>query len=171
MAFISDTMVTPGRRMSVEADQRIASALLLDPLDQIEGRLWLKQTVNVLHADGIATHFLDLQRQVHEHRNRVHRTRPIADCALGVLAGLVHGRNAGLQVAHVIECVEDAKDIDAIPRRLLDKLADDSVIKVPMVNQILAAQQHLQSGLGKQFAVRPQPLPGVFIEKAYARME
>ena len=100
--------------MSVEADQRIASALLLDPLDQIEGRLWLKQTVNVLHADGIATHFLDLQRQVHEHRNGVHRTRPIADCALCVLAGLLHGFNAGLQVSNVIECVADAENIDAI---------------------------------------------------------
>ena len=48
--------------MGVDADQRVTSALLLDPHDQIVGRLWLKQTVNVLHADGITTHFLDLLR-------------------------------------------------------------------------------------------------------------
>ena len=111
--------------MSVEADQRIASALLLDPLNQIVGRLWLKQTVNVLHADGIATHLLDLLRNVHENRDRMHRTRPITDCALCVLAGLLHGFNAGLQVPNIIQCVEDAEDIDAIQRRLLDKPVDD----------------------------------------------
>ena len=35
---------------------------------------------------------------------------PIADCALCVLAGLLHGLNAGLQVPNIIQCVEDAED-------------------------------------------------------------
>ena len=81
--------------MGVNADQSVTSALLFDPLDQIVGRLWFKQTVNVVHADGIASHFPDLLRNVHERSNRVHRTRPITDCALRVFAGLLHGFNAG----------------------------------------------------------------------------
>src|SRR6202158_2970886 len=157
--------------MSVDADQRLTSAPLLDSLDQIAGRLRLKQTVNVLHADGIATRFFDLLSYVHEHRDGVHRTGPIADCALCMLAGLLHGINARLQVSNVIQCVEDAEDIDTIQRGLLDKPADDRVIKILVADQVLSAQQHMQSGFGEQPAVSPQPLPRVFIEKAYAGME
>src|ERR1035438_5599127 len=98
--------------MGMNADQSVTSTLLLDPLDQVVGHLWLKQTVHVVYADGIATHLLDLLRNVHEHRDRVHRTRPITDCADRVLASLLHGFNTGLQVPDIVECVKDAEPTD-----------------------------------------------------------
>jgi hypothetical protein len=87
---------------------------------------------------------------------------------LGVLAGLLHGGHAGPQVADVIQRVKNSENIDPVRRALLHEALDDAVFVVPVAQQVLPAQKHLQAALGHQFAKGAQTLPGVFIQKADA---
>src|SRR6516164_3928818 len=133
----------------MDVHQRVWAALLLDPLHQIECSLGFEQSVNVLHADGIATQFLYLLRYIDECCDGVHWTRAVGQCTLCMLARLLDGFHAGSTVPDVVQCVEDPEHVNTVSCRFLHESADDGVIKVPMGDHILPAQQHLQPGFGQ----------------------
>jgi hypothetical protein len=82
-----------------------------------------------------------------------------------VLAGLFDRRGGGLVVADVVEGVEDAEDVHAVLRRLVHEAAHDVVAVVPVADDVLAAQQHLQRGAHDVLLDEPQTLPGILVEK------
>ena len=144
------------------------SASFFDALDDVVGGLRLEQRGHVLDADGIAAQFEELLRHVHEVAGRVQRAHRVADGALRVLSGAAHGRNRAPQIPHVVQRVEHAENVHSVLGRLVHEAVDHRIFIVPVTEQVLTAQQHLQAAVGKQLAELPQPLPGVLIEEADA---
>ena len=66
----------------------------------------------------------------------------------------------------VVERVEDAEDVDAGRRRLLDERGRDRVRVGGVADGVAAAQQHLQADVGHGRTQVGQPLPRVLVEEA-----
>lgn len=130
-----------------------------------------QQAGHVLDGDAVAAHVFQLQRQFDEACDAVHRTDGVAQRSLGVLAAAVHGSNRRFQVAFVVQGVEDTKHVDAVLRALFHEGFHDVVSIVPVAQEVLAAQQHLQARVGQGLAQPAQTLPGVFLEKPDAGVE
>ena len=88
-----------------------------------------------------------------------------------MLAGLLDRRGRGLEVADVVERVEDAEDVDAVLGRLVDEAAHDIVAVVTVADDVLAAQEHLQRSAHHVLLDQPQALPRVLVEKAQGGVE
>ena len=144
---------------------------LLQLLDQIIAGVGSQQASHVLDADGVCTHLLQGLGVGCKVLVVVHGAQGIADAALNMCAFLVGRLDGGLQVAGIVQCVEDADDIDAVCNGLLYKVLN-SIIGVGAVAQhVLAAEQHLQLLVGQLLAQDAQTLPGVLIEEADAAIK
>ena len=99
----------------------------------------------------MATHFFELDRLLHEVLDGVHRTDGVADRPLCMLAGFEHRLDRYLKVAQVVHGVEDTEHVHAVVRRFLYKRLDHVIRIVAVAEQVLAAQQHLDGGVGQGF--------------------
>ena len=92
----------------------------------------------------------------------------VAEGGLHLSVVLLGGLDGLLQIADVVEGVEDADDIDAV----LDALAAEGVhhvVGVVLVAQnVLAAEQHLQLRVLHVLADGAQALPRILFQKAHA---
>ena len=144
---------------------------LLQLLDQIIAGIGGEQTGHILDADGVCTHLLQGLGVVCKVLVVVHGAQGIADAALHMSAFLVGCLDGSLQVAGVVQCVEDADDVDTVCNGLLHEVLN-SVIGIGTVAQhVLAAEQHLQLLVGQLLAQDAQTLPGVLIQEADAAVE
>ena len=152
-------------------DQRQLGHRILDGGDQIIGVLGAHDTGHILDADGLHTHALQVLHHLDVLLQGVNRAGGEADGAGGVGALLVGLVNGHLQIAHVVECVKNPDDVDAVLHGVLHKLAHHVVGIVLIAQDILAAEQHLQLGVGHLGADLAQPLPGVLpqIAQAYVK--
>src|SRR5579862_7485056 len=157
--------------MRMQMHQRVGAAFLLDAAHEVIRGLRLEQAGHILDADGIDAHLPQALRHLDEGRDSVEGADRIANRALGMLAGFPHCGDAGLEIAQVIECVEDPEDIHAVGGSLLDETLDDPIFVMPIAEQILPAQQHLQARLRHQLAKGAQPLPRILVEEADAGIE
>ena len=73
-----------------------------------------------------------------------------------------------LEIAWVVERVENTEYVHTVFSGLLDELVNHHVLVVAVTEEILAAQQHLQATIRHQLAECPQALPGIFIKEADA---
>ncbi len=96
----------------------------------------------------------------------MNRTGRVGDCAFGEFAGALHGGDTGPQITKIVQGVEDAENVHASLGGLVYEAFDDAIFIVPVTQQVLTAQQHLQTGFRQQLAESPQALPGIFIQKA-----
>ena len=121
--------------------------ILLESGDKVEALLRTHNTGHILDAERVTAHLLDLFAKGDKQIKVMDRTERIADTALCMTAGLDALVHRSLDVAQVVERVEDTDDIHAV----LDTLAHEaahSIIRIMMVaEQILTAQQHLQLGI------------------------
>jgi hypothetical protein len=147
------------------------AAGFLDALHDVVGRLGLEQRRHVLDAQRVAAHVDQPAGHVDEALHGVQRAHGVADGALGVLAVAPHRLHRMADVAQVVEGVEDAEDVHPVLGGLVDEAIDHRVFVVPVAEQVLPAQQHLQARVGQQAAEGAQALPGVFVEKADAGVE
>ena len=138
------------------------------PLDDVVRRLRPQQGGHVLDADRVRAHVLEPLGHLNELIDRVQRRGRVADRPLCVLAGAADGVERAAEVANVIQSVENAEHVHAVLGRLAHEAIDDRIFVVPVAQQVLAAQQHLQAGIGHQLAKGAQPLPRVFVEKSDA---
>ena len=158
-----------GSVVAVDIDRDGQGVLQL--LDQIIAGVGSQQASHVLDADGVCAHLLQGLGILDVVLVVVHGAQGVADAALNMCAFLVGRLDGGLQVAGIVQCVEDADDIDAVCNRLLYKVLD-SIIGVGAVAQhVLAAEQHLQLLVGQLLAQDAQTLPGVLIEEADAAIK
>ena len=74
--------------------------------------------------------------------------RRLADCAAVFQHGL-HGRH---QVGHVVEAVEDAKDVHPGIHRVLDEAGDHVVRIIRVAYRVGTPQQHLEADIGDALA-------------------
>ena len=141
---------------------------VLQGRDQVIGVLRGEDAGHVLDADRADAHFLQFLDHLHILVQGVHRARGIGDRAGGHGAA-VHGfLNGHLQVVDVVQGVKNADDVDAVADRGAHKATDDVVTVVLVAQDVLAAQQHLQLGVGHLGADLSEPLPGVFIQETQA---
>src|SRR5450830_1736213 len=143
----------------------------LEAADELLGVVGREERRHVLDADGAGAHVDQLAGHVHIVVQRVYRGDGVDHGALEVLAGLLDRRGGGLEVADVVERVEDAKDVHAVLGRLVDEAAHDVVTVVAVADDVLAAQEHLQRRAHDVLLDEPQALPRVFVEKAQLGVE
>ena len=144
---------------------------VLDGGHQVIGLLGAHNAGHVFDADGLDAHLLQLLHHLDVLLQGVDGAGGEADGAGGVAAPLDGLLNGHLQVAHIVERVEDTDDVDAVLDGVLHKLAHHVVGVVLIAQDVLAAQQHLQLGVGHFGADLPQPVPGVLLQVAQADVE
>ena len=116
-------------------------------LDQVRGSVRREQAGHVLDADGIAAHGLQFAGQFDELGNAVYRAGGVADAAFGMLAGLFYRLDGDAHVAQVVHRIENAEHVDAVVRSLADKRAHHVIGIMPVAEQVLTAQQHLDAAV------------------------
>jgi len=131
----------------------------------------LQQRGHILDADRVATQILQPLGHGDKLLRGMQRAGRVADRSLRMLAGLLDCGDRTLQVANVIQRVEDAEDVHAGLRRLGDETLDDVILVVPIAEQVLPAQQHLETRIRHQLAEGAQPLPRIFVQEANAAIE
>ena len=82
-----------------------------------------------------------------------------------------HFADGPIEIADIVQRIEDAEDVDAVGRRPFDEFLQHIIGIVPIADQVLAAQQHLQPGVGHGGPQGPQPFPGIFFEEAQTGVE
>lgn len=102
---------------------------------------------------------------------RVHGAHGVADGAFEVGTALVERLGAIDDVAHVVERVEHAEDVDAVTMGRLDEAIDDIAGIMVVANEILAAREHLQRRVGTALLDDAQAVPGILVEEAQAGIE
>src|SRR5262245_44756259 len=85
-----------------------------------------------------------------------------------MLATALHLADRPVHIPHVVQCIEDTEDVDAVCSGAFNKAFEHIVCIMPIPNQVLPPQQHLQFCLGHRGAERPQSLPGIFLQKTQA---
>ncbi len=157
------------RRMRLHRDRDAAG--LLEPRDELECDIGLQEARHVLDADRVTAHVLELLAHVDPEVERMHGAHGIRHRALRMLAAPDRRLDRRLEIAKVIECIEDAEDVHAVLGRLLDERLDDVVGVVPVAEQVLPSEQHLLRRVRHLFLELTQPLPGVLAEIANAGVE
>ena len=159
--------------MGVQDQGDIADGVL-DALDEMLSLIRAHGAGHVLQADGVEAHGLEFLAHLDIFLDRVDRTLRVGDAAGrdGVFGGIFLGRlKCGGDVAEVVQCVEDTQDVDAVLDGQFDELLDDIVMVVLVAEQVLAAQQHLQLGVGHGLADIAQSLPRILAQIAQAGIE
>ena len=76
--------------------------------------------------------------------------------------------DGGLEIARIIERIEDADHVDAVFNGFAAELFHHVVGIVFVAENVLAAEQHLQLGVGQCLTQRAEAVPRVLIEEAEA---
>ena len=138
---------------------------LLDQLVSVHGQ---QQVGHVLNADDVSAHLLQLLGHLDEVLLGVDGGDGVGQGAFHHAAILLGGLDGLLQIAHVVQSVENSDDVNAV----LDGLAAESVhhvVGVVLVAQnVLAAEEHLQLGVGQSSLQLAQTLPGIFVQETHA---
>ncbi len=163
-------MVTPVVECTCTCTSVSVPALLLDAAHQIVRRLRSQKRRHVFDANRLAAQFAQLLGHFHKLFHGVQRRYCVADRAFRVLASSLHCLQGSADVANIVQCVEHSEHVHPVFGRFLHKAIDHRVLVMPVAKQILTPQQHLQPRVWHQLAESSQPLPGIFIEKADARV-
>ena len=147
--------------MTVELDGD--RELALQTRDELLGVVRRQQGRHVLDAQRVGAHLDEPAGDLDVVIERVHRRDRVDDRRLKVLACLLDRRRRGLEVARVVQGIEDAEDVDAVLGRLGHEAPHDVVAVVPVADQVLTAQQHLERRAVHVVAYDAQAFPGVFV--------
>ena len=156
----------PGGGMSMQVQPDVIA--LFDFAHQLEGRHRGENAGHVLNRDGIDAGLQQLFGQVEPGLQGVGRTGGVGERALGVGAVAAHRLQGGLHIARVVHGVEDAEHVHAVFDGALDEALHHVIGVVAVAEQVLAAEQHLQRGLGHRLFQLAQADPRVLAEKADA---
>ena len=130
-----------------------------------------QQAGHVFDAQCIRAEILEPLGQLDEPLDAMDRTGRVADRRLDVFARAAHCRDRLLHVPHVVQRVKDPEHIHAVRRGPFNERIDHVVGIVPVADQILPAQQHLQARAGHHPLERAQAFPRIFFEETKARIE
>ena len=144
---------------------------LLQPLDKGIGGHGQQQVCHILDANDIRAHLLQFLGQLDEIILVVDGGNGVRQGGFHNTAVLLRGADGLLQIAHIVERVENADDVDAV----FDGLAAESIHYIVgivlIAEDVLPAEEHLQLGVGQGLAQLAQALPRVFLQKAHTRIK
>ena len=142
-----------------------------DTVYEVVGIKWRQEPGHVFNTEGVGSQILQLFRHVDKTVDAVDGTDCIADGSFDMFAARFHFPHGPLDVADIVQGVEDAEDIDAVGGRPFNEPFQYIVGIVPIADQVLPAEQHLELGIGHGGAQCAKPFPGIFFEKAQTRIE
>ena len=142
--------------------------VLLECGNQIIALLRRHDARHILNAQRVAAHGFDLPAERNEHLQIVDRTQRIADTALCMAACLETFVHSGLDVAQIVQRIENTDDIHAVLDALADKTAHGIIRIMVIAEQVLTAQQHLQLGVLHVRFDLAQTLPRILMQIAQA---
>ncbi len=116
-------------------------------------------------------HVLDLLGEIDPQVDRMYRADRVRNRSLRVFAHLDRGLDRRIQIAEVVQRVEDAEHVDAVDGAALDELLDEIVGVVPVAEDVLAAEQHLLRRVRHRRLQAADALPRVFAQVADAGVE
>ena len=79
--------------------------------------------------------------------------------------------HSGLQVADIVQCIEDTDDIDTVCDGLLYEVFYYIIRIVTIAQNVLAAEQHLHLGILETIAHLAETLPRIFLQETKSRIE
>ena len=158
-----------GGVVGVQVNRQLGGRLEL--LDEAVRFIRKQQVGHILDADRIRAHLLDLLSQLEEVFLGVNRADRVADGDFAVAAVLLSGLDGLLQIAQIVQRIEDTDDINAVLDGLLDELIDHVIRIMLVAEDVLAAEQHLQLGVGHRLAQRAQTLPRILVQETHAGVE
>ena len=152
--------------MCVDHDGQIDR--VLDRADEVIGGLRAHDAGHVLDADRAHAHGDQLLDDLDVLLARVDGAGGVGNGAGSDRAGLDRLLDRHLEVVGIVQGVEDTDDVDAVANTGTHETAHDIVGIVLVAQNVLAAQQHLQLGVGHGGADAAQALPGVLVQIAEA---
>ena len=155
-------------------DQGQGHTGILDALEQLLSLVGAHGTGHVLQADGVEAHALQLLAHLSVLGGSVNRRLGVGDAAgsHGVGGGVLLGcLQSSLDVAEIVQSVEDTQNVDAVLDGQLHELLHHIIVVVLVAKQVLAPEQHLQTGVGHSLAERAQALPGILVQVAQAAVK
>ena len=126
---------------------------------------------HILDREGVDAHRLLLLRELHVLLDGVDRRGGVADRALGVPAVLLDAGDRLLEVARIVQRVEDAEDVHAVFTGKRGEALDDIVRVMLVAEDVLAAEQHLKRRLLADGLDLAETLPRIFAEEAHAHVK
>ena len=144
---------------------------VFDFADQSKGRLRGQQARHVLDAQDVRSQVDQIPGHLDIQLDVVHRADGVTDAAFHRGAAFLGGFDRDLDIAQIVERVEDAENIDPHVGRLFDEALDDIVGVMAVTHAVLSPEQHLERGLGHFLFELQGPLPRVFVQKADAGVE
>ena len=142
-----------------------------DTADKVIGIERRQEPGHVFDAERVGSQILKLLRHVDKTVHAVDGTDGVADGGFDMFAAGFHFPHGPFDVADIVQCVEDAKDVDAISGRPFDEPFQHVVGIVPIADQVLPPEQHLKLGVGHGGAQRTEAFPGVLFEETQACVE
>ena len=142
--------------------------VLLECGNQVIALLRRHNARHILNAQRVAAHGFDLPAERNEHLQIVDRTQCVTDTALCMAACLEAFVYGGLDVAQIVQRIENTDDIHAVLDALADKTAHGIIRIMVIAEQVLTAQQHLQLGILHVRFDLAQTLPRILMQIAQA---
>ena len=142
-----------------------------DTLYEVVSIKGLEKTRHILDTNGVCTHFFKLLCKLSKTFVGVNRACGVANCRLNVAAFLLGRVDRGLEVAGVVERVEDTKDIDTVCDGFLNEIFYYVIGVVAIAEDVLAAEKHLELGVLYLVADLAKSIPGVFVKETKAGVE
>ena len=144
----------------------------LELLHEVFCDIRLQEAGHVLDADGVAAHLLQFLGKIDEDFVRMIGAERVDEAALymWLFFAAESSIDRCLEVAHVVQRVEDAEYAHAMLGSLLDELLDDIVRIVVVAEQVLTTKQHLDRSLETGLEL-VESLPRIFVEEAKARIK
>ena len=144
---------------------------------QLFGGIGLAQARHVLDGQDVRAHAFQFLGHAHVVLQRVlvapriEDVAGVADGGLAQAAGAAHGLHRDLHVGQPVEGIEDAENVDALRRGLLDKCRHHVVGIRRIAHRVGGAQQHLETDIGDGLAKLAQPREGVLVQEAHHGVE
>ncbi len=132
---------------------------------------------HIFDAEYMRAHFLQLLRQADVILERVlialriENVAGIADGGLANLVALPHRVHGHAHVGQPVQRIENAENVDALPRRLFDEGRDNVIGVGGVAHGVGRAQQHLKTDIRDGFAQLAQTLPGILVQKPQRDVE
>ena len=134
------------------------------------GHLRRDEARHVFDADRLASAIDERLAQFHKGLDGVNRTDRVADLATRLLAGRQGRVDRRMEVAHVVEGVENPQHIHSAMRRALHESRDHIVRKTRVLHDVLSAQEHAVRRLGGTLLQRADPFERILAQKTQTRI-
>ena len=142
-----------------------------DSADEVIGVERRQESGHVFNTERVGSQIFKLFRHVDKAVDTVDGADGIADGGFDMFATGLYLSHSPFDIADIVQCVEDTKDINAIRRGPFDESFQHIVGIMAISDQVLPAEQHLEFGVGHGGAQGAEPFPGILFEEAKAGVE